>query len=212
MTDPLDVLVVGSSPRAGAAAVEALQAAGHRVHQCHDDDHRGVVCRGMTVGSTCPIDDGIDVAMLVRSRVHPRPTPFEDGIRCAIRAGLPVVEDGPEVLDPYASWVTLRMTPGADAATACAEAAEAAHEPLRQRIEARIGPLSSSLGIDPAAVRSRVERTGTSLAVHLDLPVGVPRSATQALAVRVLDAVGSMGKTMGNVDVYVHAPEADPAL
>ncbi len=209
MNDPLNVLLVESSPRAGVTASAALEAAGHRVHRCHDEGQRGFTCRGMGDEGRCPIDDGIDVALLVRSQVNPRPTPFEDGIRCAIRAGLPVVEDGPEVLDPYARWITLRLEPGVAVAAACAEAVMISLEPLRRRIESRIDPLVTSLGIDLAGVQSRIERTGTSLAVHLDLPVAVPRRSSQALAVRVLDAVGSMGATVGNVDVYVHAPEAD---
>jgi hypothetical protein len=211
MTERLDVLVVESSPRAGAAAVAALEASGHRVHRCHDDDHRGFSCRGMTEDQGCPVEQGIDVALLVRSRVMPKPTAFEDGVRCAIRAGVPLVEDGPEVLDPFAPWVADRLEPGADVVGAVEAAVDNGFDPLRRRIEARIAPLASSIGVEPTAVRSRIERVGSSLEVHLDLPVAVPKSAAQALAVRVLDAVRTMGRTIGNVDVFVHDPADPPA-
>jgi len=209
MTERLDVLVVESSPHAATTATAALEAAGHRVHRCHDDDHRGFACRGMTDDGGCPVEQGIDVALLVRTRVNPRPTPFDDGIRCAIRSGLPVVEDGPEILDPFGPWVTVRLEPGGDVVEACEAAVTAGYEPLRDRIQARIAPLAGAVGFDATAVRTRIERIGSSLDVHLDLPVAVPRSASQALAVRVLDAVRSMGHTLGNVDVFVHDPTAD---
>jgi hypothetical protein len=55
-------------------------------------------------------------------------------------------------------------------------------------------------------VQCRIEETGHRLDVHLDLPTAVTRGMEQALAVRVLDAVRSSGRTFGNVDVHVHRP------
>ena len=206
MTRSLDVLVVESGVRAADVAAAELQAAGHRVHRCHDEDHRGFPCRGLDGTAPCPVDTGVDVALLVRPRVTPRPTASEDGVRCALRAGVPLVEEGPEVLDPFTPWVARRVEPGGDVAAACVATADAAREPLRRRIEARIAPLAAAQGFDPGTVQTRFESTGTSLAVHLDMPVPVSRAASQALAVRVLDAVRSMGRTAGAVDVFVHGP------
>jgi len=40
--------------------------------------------------------------------------------------------------------------------------------------------------------------------VHIDLPEAVSQGVEHALAVRVLDAVHSHGRTFGDVNVYVH--------
>lgn len=117
MAKDLDVLLIESSPGVGAADAERLESAGHRVHRCYPDHAaRGghvplrerSLCVGVTEGS-CPLDRGVDVALLVRHRVATRPLASEAGVSCALRAGVPVVEDGPDLLDPYGPWVTVRV-------------------------------------------------------------------------------------------------------
>jgi hypothetical protein len=207
MATSLDVLVLESTPHGADRAASRLEASGHRVHRCHEEGERGFPCVGIAGTGGCPVDHGIDVTVLVRSRVMPRPTDLEDGMRCAIRAGVPVVEQGPETLDPFAPWISRRVGADDDLSVACHAAIDDAFAPLRDQIKLRIAPLATAIGIDPTAVRCRIELAGPSLDVHLDLPRAAARASAQALAVRVLDAVRSMGRTTGNVDVFVHDPD-----
>ena len=57
MTNDLDVLVIESQPRIAANAVEALEAAGHRVHRCYDDEDGHGPCRGLA-SPLRPVDAG----------------------------------------------------------------------------------------------------------------------------------------------------------
>lgn len=76
---------------------------------------------------------------------------------------------------------------------------------LRLLVAPRIRLLLLAGGIHPAEVVCRVDHVATSLRVVLELPVPVPISIQQALTVRVLDAVGALGQTVGRVTVSVEA-------
>ena len=108
MTRTLDVLLIESSPHVGAASAAELEAAGHRVHRCFPADSCGFPCIGVTDPTACPIDRGVDVALLVRPRVNPRPTHLERAVSCVIRSQVPLVEYGPSILDPYEPWLAAR--------------------------------------------------------------------------------------------------------
>lgn len=207
MTRPLDILIMESHRGAASLAEEALVAAGHSVHRCHAADDRGFPCVGLTRPDACPMDHGIDVALLVRPHVQPRPTPLEDGVSCALRAGVPLVEDGPDVLDPYDPWVAERIATELDIVAACNRAAERALDPLRAGILDRIGPLVRTTGAHVDQVECGIVPDGSGLRVELRLPTRVSRHLEQALAVRVLDAVRSSGKTYGEVNVKVLGPQ-----
>jgi hypothetical protein len=202
MKDRLDVLLIESRPGTAELGVAELTEAGHRVHRCYDAGARSFPCRGLT-GEGCPLDDGVDVAFLARGHVMPRPTPLEHGVSCAIRAGVPIVEQGPDVLDPYSPWVVARVDRGDDVAAACEAAAAAAFDPLREAIRLRTARLLAGAGIDPVAVRCQIEADGPALVIRLDLPTAVSRGVEQALAVRVLDAVRTTPRTYGRIDVEV---------
>jgi hypothetical protein len=208
MTTTLDVLVAESHPRVAAKAADALVAAGHRVHRCHDDPERAFPCRGLVESSTCPLVDHVDVALLVRGADGPWPTRLEDGVLCAIRTGIPVVEQGSEVVDPFTPWIARRLRPKDDLVQACEEVAGLGFESMRRQVFFRIAKLLNAVGIDQADVDCRFETDGSALQVHLDLPGDVARHYEQSLAVRVLDAVRASGRTFGQVDVQVHAPVA----
>lgn len=201
MAERLDVMVLESAPHAADAAVDQLEAAGHRAHRCHPPRARPFPCVGITDPPACPVVAGAEalVALLVRPRVTPRPTPFESGVRCAIRAGLPIVEDGPEILDAYERWVTARAG-GNDVARALLVTSRSAHRPLEQAIGERIAAVLHAAAIDASSVVCRVERDGPRLHVRLTGPE-VDWRVKHALAVRVLDAIRSSGRTYGSVDV-----------
>ena len=200
-----DVLLVESHPHVGDQAANDLSAAGHRIHRCHPDP-RGIRCAALAEDGHCPIDDGIDVAVLVRRPLEPIPTHFEDGVTCSRRAGIPIVEQGPEHPDPWSPWVEVRVDPeSAELALVAAAVARGVDAPARAAIRRTLAPLLQAAGIDAAAVAIRMERAGTGLAVDVTLPVPADRRLRSAIGVRVLDGLRAAAtKTLGNVDVFVH--------
>jgi hypothetical protein len=55
MTNTLEVLVIESHRGAAAAAVHDLEAAGHHVRRCYDEDRHGFPCRGVVDVAQCPL-------------------------------------------------------------------------------------------------------------------------------------------------------------
>ena len=197
----MDVLVVETTSGAAHREIEALQAAGHRVHRCHDEAADGFPCRAVTEGD-CPIDGGIDVGLIVRPRVTPRSTDREQGVGCMVRAGIPIVEEGPAVLDPFEGYLTGRVA--GSVVEACTEAAERGLEPLREDIMARLARLIGAAGLRSEDFAIRFFRRGPDLRVEIGGP-DAPRAIQAAMAVRVLDAVRADARTHGQVDVGYRA-------
>ena len=127
---------------------------------------------------------------------------------CAIRAGVPVVEQGNDILDPYGPWVSERVAPGLGVTAACERAAAGSFDALRTEIGRRTRAVLTAAGVDPDQVRCHVEPEGAALRVELRVDGPVDRHLQQALAVRVLDAVRSDQRTFGPIDVEV-VGEAD---
>jgi hypothetical protein len=206
MTRPLDVLVIESHPGDAASAVHALEAAGHHVHRCYDDDSLGFPCRGVVDPAECPLARRSDVALLVRGRVAPRPTELEQGASCALRAGVPLVEDGPVALDPFEPWLAARVDQNVVAT--CEAVSDTALGELRREILRLAAPIFLSAAIPASQARCRIGPQATRLHVRFDLPVAVAPRVKQALAVRVLDAVRGAGRTYGPVEVTARGPES----
>jgi hypothetical protein len=204
-TPSFDVLLLESHPHVGDRAADDLGSAGHRIHRCHPDP-RGFSCVALVKDGQCPIDDGIDVAVLVRRPLEPVPTHFEDGVTCARRAGIPIVEQGPKHPDPWAPWIEARLDlDSPELALVAAAVARGVDAPAQAAIRRTLAPLLQATGIDASAVDCRLERAGTGLAVHVTLPVPADRRLRSAIGVRVLDGLRAAAtKTLGNVDVYVH--------
>jgi hypothetical protein len=203
MNGTLDVLVLENGPGGARDAIDELEAAGHRVHRCHELGAASFPCRGVVDPSDCPLEGPIDVALLVRHHVHPQPSPLEDGVACALKAGVPVVEEGPGILDPYDPWITGRVE-GTTVVQACENAVAAAFQPLVDDVLARCALVLSTAGIDPTEVSCRMELAWPRLLVHLEVPGPVSRGVREALAVRALDAVRATRRTFDTVNVQVH--------
>jgi hypothetical protein len=134
MVAPLDILLLESEAGDGDADAVKLEAAGHRVHRCwpvrgpgggRQSQRDRYLCSSVVSGD-CPLDHGIDVVLLVRGQLRTSPTLREVGVSCAVRAGIPIVEDGPSLLDPFAPWVTARA--GQDVCATCEEVARIPRE------------------------------------------------------------------------------------
>ena len=197
MTKQLDVLLIEAHPGDGEHAAARVTAAGHRVHQCFPsgDDHE--LCAAVT-HDACPLDEGIDVALLARGRITPRPTATEAGATCAVRAGVPLVELGSEILDPFERWVARRVD--GDVVGACEEAAEHGFDSLRAGIKALTERSLLGAGVDPDSVDVTFHVDSPRLTVTLHGP-SVSPSVQQALGVRVLDALRAEPRTFGQVNV-----------
>lgn len=214
MMKSLDVLLIETHPGEGAADAEQLGAAGHRVHRCwtpvarspagHVPTRDRYLCTGVTDGA-CPLDRGIDVVLLVRGRIAPRPTVGEAGVSCAIRAGVPIVERGSDILDPFEPWLTERVD---DSVTrACEQAALRVFDPLAVDIRFRTRQVLATAGVEPDRVHIRFDTDGANLAIRLSGPP-VDARVQQALGVRVLDAVRTSPRTFAKIDVSYEADES----
>jgi hypothetical protein len=204
MTRPLDVLVIESRRRAGREADDALAAAGHRIHRCYEDGSDEFPCRGLVQPGACPLDEGVDVALLVRSRPDPRPTPHESAVTCALRAQVPLVEVGDHPLDPYDPWIAARVADGHDhdaIAAACAAVVEERLDERSRQILDKLGPLLASLDLTSDHVACRVEYRDDRAAVSLGVPAHVDDAARHALAVRAVDALRATSATARVTDV-----------
>jgi hypothetical protein len=194
MVTTLDVLVIESHPGAADRTATALTHAGHRIHRCYGPGERGFPCRGVRDPTLCPLEQGVDVAVLVRPHLASRPTALESGVSCALRARVPLVEKGPEALDPFAPWVRARVAEstgagtGADIVDACVEAAETTYGELVDRIRRRTLRTMAVAAARPGPLDCAVERRGRSLHVSLSGPP-VGKDVEHALAIRVADAV-----------------------
>lgn len=207
MTRTLDVLVIESQRRAADVAVDDLLAAGHRVHRCYPEHSSGFPCRAVTDPDDCPLDHAADVALLARRHSTPRPTPLEQPVTCALRAGVPVVEAGPRrTFDPYADWVTDRTDDPDGTVSAVERAAEEAMASLRRTVLTTIAPLLRDESIAPADTTVEIARQAKALHVRVQLPVECDESLRQAVSVRALAALHGARGNHATIGISVQGP------
>ena len=206
MGSTLQIMVIESHP--GDAEAELL-AAGHGVHRCHDADGPGFPCRGVSGEKDCPLDHPIDVALLVRRGVAPRPTPMEEGVTCALRAQVPVVEDGTDLFDPFTELLADRVPPFGDLVAVCEGVARHATEPLEHRVHDAFTPVLARHGLRPDEVDVQARYDGDVLRLHLAATRPVPNTLRGLLCVTAADATRSAARPRSSVEVSFAAPESD---
>lgn len=182
------VLVTETERRIADPAVAAIEAAGHEVVRCHDPAGQVFPCAGMDQDRHCPIDDGVDVAMVVRTGISATPSIHEDGVRCAIRAAVPVVVAGIPSANPYRRW-TLGTADLTDPVPALEAAVNAPHPQLTAAAQARLAARVETNGGDPRAVWAKAYRRANGIRVEYDAPG--PHAASYAIwlagAIREID-------------------------
>jgi hypothetical protein len=206
MGNQLDVLLVEHRPGVGARDVQTLEEAGHRVQRCHSapwedgerNRHDRHLCAALKEG-TCPLDLGVDVALLVRPRISPRPSIYEQGVTCAVRSGVPVVEAGPDALDPFAGVIDLRVE--FDVVDACETAARERYERIAEAIRKRIDLSGTAATSSPEV---EVGRDGDRLVVVVSGPDVEPLEV-EAIVGSTLDAIGEVARGFAKVDVRYQA-------
>jgi len=199
MGTSLNLLVLESHAGVADHSIEALEAAGHRVHRCHDGG-RAFPCVGVTTPHECPIDRHVDAALLVRRGVAPATTPLEDGVPCALRAGIPVVEDGTDLLDPYAEHITTRVATGESVADACERAVVESMQPLDADVAAALVPFLEANGMHAGEVGVRLEPLGDALRIHLRTG-HLPPMLVGQLSVKSVDTVRTMRRSWATIEV-----------
>jgi hypothetical protein len=170
------------------------------VHRCHEGSGPAFPCVGLADEHACPLDSPIDVALLVRRGVSPAPTATEDGVPCALRAGIPVVEDGTDLLDPYSDHVTTRVGTDESVVEACRRAIAGAMEPLEAQVAAALVPFLESNGLTGDAVRVQLEPKGDVLRIHLSAE-GLSSTLTGQLSVKAVDTVRAMRRSWASIEV-----------
>jgi len=113
------VLMLASNPGVTDHATAELMRAGHTIVRCDTTDGRAP-CRGLEAGGECPLDEHVDVAVLVSERGTDR---VEHGAVCAARGRVPVVEvDSPDAV-PRTSTTLWRSASVSDLLDECEVAA-----------------------------------------------------------------------------------------
>ncbi len=204
MKRPIDVLVLENRRGNSRAAVAELEAAGHRVHRCRAPEGPAFPCRGVEDLDGCPLDGPVDVALVVRTHVHPSPSVLEDGVSCAIRAGVPVVEDGSDILDPYVGWITSRVGSDHRVVPAVEQAIDRGFAPLAADVLRRCAPILAAANVEPHAASCQIDLVWPKLQVSLEVPAPMSPGDQEALAVRALDAVRAGRRSFDKVNVQVH--------
>lgn len=195
----MEVLVVESEPGAAAIAIAQLEAAGHQVKRCHEPGARAFPCAGLDPGR-CPLeDDAIDVVLTVRARAHPRPSPLEDGVTCALRRRTPVVVAGRTTLNPFERYAV--TVAGVGVVEACERAAtgpQAEHEGCATKA---LDDTLTHAGLPTGAARASVQRSGSGLRVTLNLPAKTPTRLRELATVRVAGALRAFDPHTPRIDI-----------
>lgn len=195
------VLLLESEEGSGAWAQERLVDAGHTVRRCHEPGENVFPCAALRSGRTCPLEEGVDVALLVRREAHDEPTALEDGVACALRNHVPLVLAGWLVPSPY-TWHAAALA-GHDVVTACDVAGAA---PLRAQTNAALGSFRLALqmaGVATDGIAAAVHRDGDRLRVDLRSPHPLPDDLEEVVAVRAVRAVREIDRSIAKIDVEV---------
>ena len=197
----MDVLMLESEAGAADTAIQQLEGGGHRVFRCHEPGAAVFPCRALAGEGPCPLaDPGIDVAVTVRSHPDVQPSPTEDGVACALRARVPLVVAGNDILSPYDEWAA-EVVRDHDVVGACkrvlaapsGDHSEVATDALRAALERRAG---SSRHADALVWRDRKR-----LRVRLEGAEGLEDSVRGIVAADVTAALRAFDPAIPKIDI-----------
>ncbi|MFI1583838.1 hypothetical protein [Embleya sp. NPDC020630] len=206
-------IVITESHTGGCEPVASeLTAAGHRVLRCHGESAVGseAPCVAWTAGGGCPlIAPDVDVVVDVRTEVGPQ-TVREQGVMCALVAGVPLVICGPaDTLGGTGALSRADVVCGrADVEAACHRAFSPVG-PTAHRVVARA--VSRALAGVTAPADVHVDLTARESVVVADITVAASPTATAFRRVRgaVRTALAPFTPAWPYVPVtlYYRAPE-----
>jgi hypothetical protein len=196
----MDVLMLETDLDRAHAAACKLVAQGHRVWRCHDRGATAFPCRALAGARPCPLDTpGVDVVVTVRKQHCVDPSPYEDGVSCALRARVPLVvvaDQGENPFDEYAEEVVAD-----DVTEAC------------ERVLARPSPVHTTIATDTlrSALRRRartdsmptatVHRTAAGLQVAVDGLGRLDRRTSGLVVSEVVAALRAFDRHAPAIDV-----------
>lgn len=197
------VLVLESDPHVSQSVVSELQAAGHTVLRCHEPELPAFPCRALLDPGSCPLDDpaGTDVVLDHRAHVHVRPTPYEDGVACAVRRHLPLVASGLSMFSPFDPWTT-RLVGDEGVVAACEAAAAAPVQSLALPAQQCVEDLLAIAGASSDGVEVDVRRRGPNVQAVVTLP-NASGEMDGAAAVKVAGVLRATDRHAAKIDVTV---------
>jgi len=197
------VLVVESDPHSADRAVADLREAGHETVRCHEPGRAAFPCNALRDGPDCPLESapGVDVVLDSRAHPYPRPTPFEDGVSCAVRRSIPLVIAGADGLNPFEKWTTATAD-DESVVDACERAAAAPIKSLTEVARAKVQQLLSSHPDLAASADVVVTRSGGRLEAEVIVPEDA-EGVEASLAVGVAGAIRTRDRWSQQVDVCV---------
>ncbi len=194
----MDVLVTESIAGAAQAAAHELEAAGHRVHRCHEDGAPLFPCNGLT--GDCPLDSGtIDLVLAVRPHVRTNPAAGEDGVTCGLRRRIPVAVTGQSVMNPFEAFGADPVD--GDLVAECVRIATSrrpGHEAAAREIVVETLQVE---GMPTAGAEVSVRRVADRLQVEVLVDESVPVRAREVIAVRVVGRLREYDPAAGGIDV-----------
>jgi hypothetical protein len=206
----LNIMVLESGRGAADEAASELRAAGHTVLRCHETGAPDFPCRGIADARTCPLrSTPVDVAITVRSGTSSRPSPGEDGVRCALMSHVPLVVAGSLAQQPWVGFETRVLGRGYDVVAIC-EAAAAAELPEHAR--RALAVISTTIGVGPSVPTVSVVRRNGGLLVRVAGLDGLTRQARQAAVVRVVGALHELDGSARSIDVVIDSVVIDAVV
>jgi hypothetical protein len=196
----LNVMLLESDHGVGEEAANELAEAGHAVLRCHDPDAPAFPCRGLVDAASCPLHShAVDVALTVRSQVASQPAPSEDGARCALMSGVPLVVAGPSVFDPYVGLEVSVLDRTYDVVAACEDAVTTQLADRARRVETVIAPSFRAHGASIPTVS--VTRSDGAIRVRVSGLGSSTREQRQFAVVRALGAMRQIDRSARTIDI-----------
>ncbi len=195
------VLVSEASPNGADAVAMQLAAAGHDVVRCHAEGAPAFPCTGLA-GDGCPVEDGVDVAVTVRTHPRSTPSPTEDGVICALRRRVPVVVAGRTLFQPFSGFDVTEVDPENDV-VAVVEGVAADRRTQHENVAQPL--LEDALkrgGVDGPA-RAMITRSRSGLTVHLLVPPETSTRLRSQASVRVVGGIRAYDPAAPQIDVTV---------
>lgn len=163
-----------------------LRAEGHELlEECLPDSRSHQACRGLAE-HTCPLDDGVDLAI---TALHHDDDIASAGVVCAHRAGVPVVTVGRhDARHP-------------DLGTALVRIAELGDEEVTASVRSAMRGVLDDLGFSEGEVF--LHRDAAVERIIARVPGPIDQSVRGRIAVRLLDAATATGRHGARRDVVV---------